>query len=1276
MILMILALMTISAGTSTVSAGQTYDEFMVLYVAHDSHRDLVTVNGVEKATDAASPGVDELRAQGYNVTIWTIYDKDNDNYLDDPNNDWVAGPYGNGPPLETLEEYDLVIYDTGYDSSIWTDSEGLTHEDIMTLTEYLDRGGNLWLIGGDVLYDIPAGINEDGFDPYTGDMYNIPPGTGFADDYPVIMNLDDWYLASELDGVNSNSYHYGMQFLYLYLGVNQYVMNSGSVSDYTVDDVAGITGHPLGDTLGNYSTTSSEFVIGGSERMDLLVPHDIDDVVMGAWLSDVGVTGVMVNYSDEGNEGQVFQTAFSSFSLADIESDADRTEMMVQTVKWFEQFERPSFTKDVAMTAVLPIKKTHVWSEEANGALLPYGDIYGVVGEKTTVLLQMRNFGTTAVTDAQVNFTVIDMETFDVVFFDITPIASIDVGNFFWVFQDFTPHYSGRFMMAAEVWWDQDENHANDFWMYVDEEPLYHGQDYIKCVPFYEDFEIMNDTELLRWRSSGDWTLVDVSNVDPAPANHSDDMALYAGDVSTVTYGPGEHELYLPLIDLSHFEGDFDTVITFRLTGSLEVGDSMILQLYNKTGDVWYDLWGGVYEDGVDITYKWARPIYPITGTGTVLDGENYVGVPLFPYIDLFNHMTQFRFVITNNGDVPHDGGIFVDDFTVTGLESIRDIGFKKYLDVYEGTPGEDLLIHFEAIDIFGMGFTMDAEVPEGWTYEIVEVTDRGYMDDMGHYELTLSIPEGAEGGANDVTIIAESELDVCKLGFYINIEGLRSFEVELVNDSVPIIAGSGNATVDFTITNTGNMEHSFFQFVYGTPGWWNDSIRMSDGSPEDAMFLAPGETRYFTAHVKVPSNGTSQDQVNISIISLNNFEMKELNFSIDVRVLAMEVSGQSELGEMLPDVTTTTTFTVSNTGTWNDTYSLEVVNDAGVTVVMKEGVDVVNSVWVEYGTSKDITLEVTIDEVSGVSVGFSVVATSDTNDTFSDSVNYTGTILAYGIELGEPAVTHKDADPGMHLTFTFDANNTGEVEDDIMVTLTGVPAGWDAVIDVAMTGTITGSDGTWNLTGVDGGTSIPLVLDITVSPTAGEVTGTLVVTLTSGSDDSFSDDATFTVTVLPPGEVDLLFSNEDGGDGITLVLSGQELTTLQVGTRYNLEGHVQNAGPGVLTEDFEVAVYLDDVVAGSEILTLNYRDGLDAEEFKVRYKYWQPAVAGTFTVFMVIDPLDDIEESNENNNEVSIQVIVEEAAGGTDDDSDRGTPGFEVLGVLVSMAVIMFRRR
>jgi len=60
---------------------------------------------------------------------------------------------GDGPPLEILNRYGLVIWVTGYDNSFVSRTGTLSGKDVLNLTAYLENHGRLWLSSFEVMWD-------------------------------------------------------------------------------------------------------------------------------------------------------------------------------------------------------------------------------------------------------------------------------------------------------------------------------------------------------------------------------------------------------------------------------------------------------------------------------------------------------------------------------------------------------------------------------------------------------------------------------------------------------------------------------------------------------------------------------------------------------------------------------------------------------------------------------------------------------------------------------------------------------------------------------------------------------------------------------------------------------------------------------------------------------------------------------------------------------------------------------------------------------------------
>jgi hypothetical protein len=102
-----------------------------------------------------------------------------------------AGNYGwygptqsagdDGPPLDTMLQYELVIWNT-YDYW-WTDTAALTENDQTNVGDYLTVGGKVWLIGQDALW---SGIPMLWMDTY----FHLLDANQDYNAYDSIINLD------------------------------------------------------------------------------------------------------------------------------------------------------------------------------------------------------------------------------------------------------------------------------------------------------------------------------------------------------------------------------------------------------------------------------------------------------------------------------------------------------------------------------------------------------------------------------------------------------------------------------------------------------------------------------------------------------------------------------------------------------------------------------------------------------------------------------------------------------------------------------------------------------------------------------------------------------------------------------------------------------------------------------------------------------------------------------------------------------------------------------
>lgn len=106
----------------------------------------LTRSGVLFVEDPGDPGFGPITKPD------TIWNKVLTQVLGAGNFGWfgpITDPTANGPALDTMQQYDLVIWNT-YD--FWWSYMALTSTDQTNLQNYINSGGKVWLIGQDIIY--------------------------------------------------------------------------------------------------------------------------------------------------------------------------------------------------------------------------------------------------------------------------------------------------------------------------------------------------------------------------------------------------------------------------------------------------------------------------------------------------------------------------------------------------------------------------------------------------------------------------------------------------------------------------------------------------------------------------------------------------------------------------------------------------------------------------------------------------------------------------------------------------------------------------------------------------------------------------------------------------------------------------------------------------------------------------------------------------------------------------------------------------------------------
>jgi len=164
-------------------------------------------------------------------------------------------------------------------------------------------------------------------------------------------------------------------------------------------------------------------------------------------------------------------------------------------------------------------------------------------------------------------------------------------------------------------------------------------------------------------------------------------------------------------------------------------------------------------------------------------------------------------------------------------------------------------------------------------------------------------------------------------------------------------------------------------------------------------------------------------------------------------------------------------------------------------------------------------------------------------------------------------------------------------------------------------------------------------------------------------------------VTLDPENEIDEL--DEDNDYTVTMRVAKEEpdleVTYLDaqsdpvVGEEVEIQVTVTNSG--VVDSDHVDVALIDP--SGSEVLD-TARIELEAGGSETINLYWTPDRAGSYDLVAVVDPDELIDESNENNNEMTIHLDVEDVK----DDGSSNLTSLAILAVAVVLLALLFGRR
>ncbi len=213
------------------------------------------------------------------------------------------------------------------------------------------------------------------------------------------------------------------------------------------------------------------------------------------------------------------------------------------------------------------------------------------------------------------------------------------------------------------------------------------------------------------------------------------------------------------------------------------------------------------------------------------------------------------------------------------------------------------------------------------------------------------------------------------------------------------------DATYDFTVENTGDVEDTYT--LSTADSTWDSSLNIGE------VTLAAGTSTTVTVTHSVPSNASAGDTDTgiIEAVSTDTGASASAEFITAARGFAVNITPDSRDGVGTPGDTVEYVYTVSNTGTEDDSYSIETKGHDWESAVSE------TTVTVNAGDSVDVTVSHTIpeDAVEGESdKGTLTVASADDSDSdVSASATFT------------TAVQEEAADPEI-ITFEVSTRTSG----------------------------------------------------------------------------------------------------------------------------------------------------------------------------------------------------------------------------------------------------------
>lgn len=369
--------------------------------------------------------------------------------------------------------------------------------------------------------------------------------------------------------------------------------------------------------------------------------------------------------------------------------------------------------------------------------------------------------------------------------------------------------------------------------------------------------------------------------------------------------------------------------------------------------------------------------------------------------------------------------------------------------------------------------FTITVVPPAGWTYSVQPAGSIALAQNASaQVTVTYTPTAGIASPPNYVgQVTARSNADT-------NVSATVTDTITIISAAVPQITSTVTpasadpgalVTIDYTITNVGNLTGTFALSFSGPSGW-------TIGTAVPAtVTLGPGASKPVSTTLTVPA-GAIAGAYSASLTATDQAAPATKATKADTITVKQRAALTLDPDQSFtrnPNATYTDTLTLTNGGNFTDTISLATSSSRGWPVRALPP-----SVTLNPGASTQVKLETTIPpgQLAGT-VGTSVITATSSLPAVHDSALITNTIASVPGVAITPASQQRAINAGKSATYGFTLVNSGSVAQSFTIALANVPAGWGATL--APTSTVS----------LAPGATVPLSLTLTAP--AGATNGT-----------------------------------------------------------------------------------------------------------------------------------------------------------------------------------------